>query len=260
MTEKKKVELSPEEEKENSRAVVAHLIPFAIWLTALKIGDPGPINYMIRTLSGIVLLAWLRPWRWYPRLKLKNIPAAMGVGLFIFVVWVGFETPWMVEHAPKVTEWYQRLFVDYLQPFKVRELFDMGNGVMVPFEVDDITGLHVHDPRNTGWVMFWIHMLGTSVIIAIIEEMVYRGFLYRWMQGSPFYKINPHILKWGLLVGISAFFAVSHIEWMAAIICGICYGLLYIKTGDIWAATIAHGVTNFLLGLYVIHYGAYQFW
>ena len=33
-----------------------------------------------------------------------------------------------------------------------------------------------------------------------------------------------------------------------------------IKTKDIWAAIIAHGVTNFLLGWYVIVFDAYQYW
>jgi len=47
---------------------------------------------------------------------------------------------------------------------------------------------------------------------------------------------------------------------MAGIVCGLAFGLLYIKTQDIWATIIAHGTTNFLLGLYVIKYNAYQFW
>ena len=31
-------------------------------------------------------------------------------------------------------------------------------------------GRHVYDPQVTGWLNFSIHMIGTSVIIAIIEE------------------------------------------------------------------------------------------
>jgi CAAX prenyl protease-like protein len=109
-------------------------------------------------------------------------------------------------------------------------------------------------------MVFWIHMFGSTVMIAIIEEFFYRGFLYRWMQGSPFFKIDAGILNWPMLLLISLFFSVSHYEVGAAIICGICYGLLYIKTRDIWAAIIAHGTTNFVLGLYVLKYGQYQFW
>ena len=134
---------------------------------------------------------------------------------------------------------------------------------MAPYEViseGEHAGLHVYDPRVTGWLNFWIHMFGTSVVIAVIEEFFFRGFLYRWMLGSPFYRIDAGRLHWPMLITISVFFGIEHFEWMAGIVCGIAFGLLYIKTRDIWAAIIAHGTTNFLLGLYVIYFDAYQFW
>ena len=80
------------------------------------------------------------------------------------------------------------------------------------------------------------------------------------MQGSPFYKIKINKIHCPLLIIVSLFFSISHIEWGAAIICGIAFGILYIRTKDIWSAIIAHGITNFLLGLYVLKFSAYQFW
>ncbi len=264
MTEEKHVKLTPEEDRENTKAVIAHVIPFAIWLTMMVwLGDPCGWKYAARSIAGVGLLFILRPWRWYPRLQLKNIPIALGVGILIFFVWIGLETPWVAEHMPKLTEWYDRLFVDLTKPLKLRELHDIGNGVMAPYEVIEEgvhAGLHVYDPNVTGWFSFWIHMFGTSVVIAIIEEFFFRGFLYRWMLGSPFFKVDASKLHWPMLLLISGFFAIEHFEWMAGFICGLAFGLLYIKTQDIWAAIIAHGTTNFLLGLYVIKYGAYQFW
>ena len=262
-TPKKKAELTPEEEKENSKAVLAHIIPFAVWISMMVWFDDPTWSYMTRSIGGLLMLAIFRPWRWYPKFNWRNIPAALGVGLFILFVWVIFETPWVAQNAPAVTEWYDRIFVDLTHPFKTRELFDNGEGVMLPFRVlkeGPHAGLHAYDPQASGWLIFAVHMLGTSVFIAIIEEFFYRGFLYRWMQGSPFFKIDAGKLNWSMLLLISLFFCVTHIEWGAAIICGIAYGLLYIKTRDIWAAIIAHGTTNFLLGLYVIKFGAYQFW
>ncbi len=263
MSERQHEKLTPDGEKENTKAVLAHVIPFAMWLTMMVWFDDPTWSYMIRSIGGLILLAIFRPWQWYPKLNLKNVPIAIGVGVFIGVVWVGLETPWMVENAPGVTEWYDRLFVDLMRPFKTRELFDIGNGIMAPYEVlqeGEHAGLHVYDPKASGWLIFAIHMLGTSVFIAIIEEFFFRGFLYRWMLGSPFFKIDAGKLHWPMLLVISVFFGIEHFEWMAGIICGIAFGLLYIKTRDIWATIIAHGTTNFLLGLYVIKYDAYQFW
>jgi len=278
MSERLHNELTPDEQKENSAAVIAHVLPFAFWLTMLVWID----EYNARTVGGLVLLAVFRPWRWYPKLNWRNVPAAIAVGILIFFVWVGLETPWVSERAPAVTEWYDRLFVDLTKPFKTRQLYEIPLSAETPetrealalgiegvertrrpFEVieeGEHAGLHAYDPRVTGPFSFWMHMLGTTVIIAIIEEFFFRGFLYRWMQGSPFFKIDAGRLHWPMLLLISVFFGVEHFEWMAGIICGVAFGLLYIKTQDIWAAIIAHGTTNFILGLYVVKYNAYQFW
>ena len=262
--ERKEMELTPEEAKACSRAGWAHILPFVAWLTLMVwLGDPSGVNYAIRTVVCGVLLLVLRPWKWYPKFNWKNLPAAIGVGVFIFLVWVGFESAWMLEHAPRVAGWYDRLFVDFTHPFKTRELFALPSGKMVPYETlteGPFKGLHVYNPSVTGWILFAVHMLGTSVVIAVIEEFFFRGLVYRWMFGSPFYKVDPGRLNWGILLMISVFFGVEHVEWMAGIICGIAYGLLYIKTRDIWAAIWAHGITNFLLGWYVVKVGAYQFW
>ena len=264
MSERTHIELTPAEDRENTQAVISHVLPFAIWLTLMVwLGDPSGWKYAARSFSGLGLLLVFRPWRWYPRLQLKNIPVAVGVGVLIFFVWVGLETPWVAENMPALTEWYDRLFVDLTKPLKLRELHDIGHGVMAPYEViteGEHTGLHVYNPQVTGWLNFWLHMFGTSVVIAVIEEFFFRGFLYRWMLGSPFFKIDAGKLHWPMLLIISCFFGIEHFEWMAGIICGIAFGLLYIKTQDIWAAIIAHGTTNFLLGLYVIKYNAYHFW
>ncbi|MBT8046558.1 MAG: hypothetical protein KJN67_05280, partial [Pontiella sp.] len=98
----KRGELTPEEERENTKAVLAHVIPFAMWLTMMVWFDDPTWSYMARSVGGLILLAFFRPWRWYPKLNLKNIPAGIGVGVFIFFVWIGLESPWMVEHAPGV--------------------------------------------------------------------------------------------------------------------------------------------------------------
>lgn len=266
MSEKKRMpELTPEEAKENERAVIAHTIAFPIWLTMMMLlGDPCGWRYAAQTIVGFLALLVLRPWRWYPRLKLKNVPVSIGVGVLIFFVWVGFETPWMKARAPAVAEWYDKLFVDFSHPLKLRETTELPDGSRVPYEdvveEGELAGLHVYDPRVTGWPMFWLHMFGTSVVIAVIEEFFFRGFLYRWMLGTPFYKIDPGRLHWPVLLMVSVFFGLEHFEWLAGILCGLAFGLLYIKTKDVWAAIIAHGTTNFLLGLYAVQFGAYQFW
>lgn len=241
-----KKELSPELEKENERAVWAHLLPFLVWLLLMALlGDADGWEYAWRTIIGSALLLVMRPWRWYPALKLKNIPLAVLVGIGVFFIWIGMETSWVKETTPWLAEFYEKYFV------QIWPIGEMREAISLP---------HAYDPSETGWPLFWVHMFGTSVSIAIIEEFFWRGFFYRWMLGSPFFKIDLGKLNMGMFVLIACFFGIEHNEWLAGILCGLIYGYLIIRTRDIWAAVIAHGITNFLLGLYVVGTGSWQFW
>ena len=53
---------------------------------------------------------------------------------------------------------------------------------------------------------------------------------------------------------------LAHPLWLAAIVAGLAYALLYRGTGKLWPAVIAHGVTNAALGLWVVQTGQWQFW
>ena len=41
---------------------------------------------------------------------------------------------------------------------------------------------------------------------------------------------------------------------------GLAYGLLFIRTRDVWAACLAHATTNLALGAYVLSTGHWEFW
>jgi len=111
-----KADWTPELDKENSKAVWAHTIPFLVWLLMMSLlGDPTGTRYAIQTLGGIILLLIFRPWRWYEAPKLKNIPLALAVGLLVFVFWVGLESEFFKSAFPKISEFYERWFVDMLR-------------------------------------------------------------------------------------------------------------------------------------------------
>jgi CAAX prenyl protease-like protein len=58
---------------------------------------------------------------------------------------------------------------------------------------------------------------------------------------------------------MTGLFALEHDRWFAGALAGAVYGLVYIRRG-LAAAILAHVVTNFLLGLYVIDRGAWGLW
>ena len=76
------------DDKKNSLAYISHILPFVVWITLMVWIDDGVLSYNIRTLSGIILLIILRPWSWYPSIKLKYLPLSIFVGIFIFIIWI----------------------------------------------------------------------------------------------------------------------------------------------------------------------------
>lgn len=247
----------------NLNANLSHILPFIVWITLMVWVDNPVWSYNLRTFLSILILFILKPWKYYKSFQLKFLPISVITGIAVFFIWIFFEMPWTISNFPYLSEWYDRIFIDFTQPFNTRELYTNLNNTMVPYVTIDtgkFQGYHHYNPIVTGWINFTIHMIGSCIVIALIEEFFYRSFIYRWMQGSPFQNIIVKKINWGLLIIVSVFFSISHVEWGVAIICGIIFGLLYIKTNNIWSSIIAHGITNFLLGLYVIKFDAYQFW
>lgn len=246
----KPVDWTPELNKENERAVWTHVIPFIVWLLLMGLlGDPSGLRYAIQTFVGLILLLACRPWRWYERPKLKNIPLALAVGFLVFIFWVGLESEFFKNAAPQISEFYERWLVDLTRIGKLREPLEMGDN-----------GLYHYDPRTTGWPLFWIHMLGTTIVIGAIEEFFFRGFVYRWMQGSPFFRKNIGYMDAPMCILVSVLFALEHREWIMGFLCGLMFTWLMVRTRDIWAAIWAHAFTNGLLGWYAIETGAWHFW
>ncbi|GEM_PF-528734 len=228
-------------------ATWAHVAPFAFWLTAMmSAAEPSASNYTLRTLGGAGLLAAVRPWRWYGPLHPRNLGWALAAGLLVFVVWVGPESDAFRRAAPGMAEFYERFLVGPLPS---------GFG-----RLRESLRAYPYLPARTGWTAFAIHMFGTSVVIAAIEEFFWRGFLYRWLCARDFLEFPVTRLDAPVWLAVAALFGLEHAEWFAGIVAGLVYGGLVLRTGDLWAAVVAHGTTNFLLGLHVLLTDSWWFW
>lgn len=225
------------------RPTLAHVVPFIAWLfIAHMLGDPEGWKYAVRSVVCLGLFVWLRPWRWYPRLDVKNLPLAMLVGVVVLVVWVIGETPWVAAHLPLLHTLY-------------------GTYGIMPFgEMREPLTSFPYAPAAAGWPLTLARIAGSAFVIGIIEEFFWRGWLYRWMQGRNFLKVDHGAYDTFAFFAVALVFGLEHKEWLAGFAAGIAYAWLYIKTRDIWATALAHALTNFLLGWYVIWAEAYWFW
>jgi hypothetical protein len=82
----------------------------------------------------------------------------------------------------------------------------------------------------------------------------------RWLQHPVFESVAPARVGLKAVVLATFLFVLAHTLWLAAIVAGLAYAWLYIRTGKLWVAVIAHAVTNAALGAWVLATGNWQFW
>lgn len=219
-------------------AAAAHVAPFVVWLLWMLVPGLTPvIGYTGRTAATLLALALCRPWRWYRGLQFRHVPVAVIVGALVYWIWVLPESSWIEAHAGWLYHAYQRFGI-----------------------LGDVTATPAFAPANAGWLYTMIRLCGSAFVIALAEEFFWRGFAYRRLQQVQFLDAHPEHFS-ALAFGVVAIaFGFEHARWFVGIVAGIAYGLLYVRTRNLWAAILAHVVTNWLLGLHVLRTQAYQFW
>ncbi len=244
-----------------TRAAVRHAAPFFLWIGIMLIAsmmrltessgteDIPSLNlisdaqfYALRTVLCIIAFLLFRPWKFYTRLNPRHVLPAIGVGLVVFVLWVGMETDWIRSLLPGIAEAYERWCV---KPFG---------------ELREVIETPPYAPALAGWPLTLMRIVGSAFVIAIIEEFFWRGYLMRTLRTPDFLDIDIgefHLTSFFIVVGV---FGFQHVEWAAGIVTGILYGWFYLRTRDIWAVSIAHVITNLVLGLYVLGTGHWHFW
>ena len=100
-----------------------------------------------------------------------------------------------------------------------------------------------------------------AAIVPIVEELFIRGWLVRWIEDPDWQPIRLTQLGFKALAAASVYGVLTHPgEALAAIAWFSLVTWLMQRTGNLWDCVIAHAVTNFLLGIYVIYADAWHLW
>lgn len=226
-----------------SNTMWTHAVPFLAWLVLMPMLDISPgWMYALRGLLCAGLFIYFCPWRWYPRLNVRHLPLALGVGVGVCVIWILPESRWMAELAPRLHQGYMRI------------------GTIWPWALPDPVTETPYAPEICGWPLTVMRLLGSAVVIAVIEEFFWRGFLYRWLIKPNFLRVDLGTFHASSFWIMGLLFGMEHQRWLVGVLAGVAYGWMMIRTRDIWAVAVAHGITNFLLGLYVLATGSWAFW
>lgn len=224
---------------------VAHALPFAAWVLLLAApGGPSGWHYALRTVVTTALLLACRPWRWYAPPRLRVLPLAAIGGAAVFILWILPESTWFRTAFPRLHEAYLTYGLDITR-------------WNAPAQPDDVSP---YAPAVCGWPLTLVRLAGSAVVIAVAEEFFWRGFVYRALLQNAFEKADLGTWQPGRFLLVALLFGLEHQRWAAGLAAGVVYGLLAVRTRDIWSAVFAHVLTNLLLGFYVIGAGAYRFW
>ena len=247
------------------RALWGHVAPFAGWLAViflLQVLDHVgwcprwlyPWSYAVKSVACAALFLALKPWRLYPAFRWRNAGLAVAAGVLVTIVWILPETPLFAGWFPVGQSFYHRWLI--MMPGAFPDYYDP-----VIFPVLPAGHLSwAYSPMEAGWVLTIMKLLGSAVVIAVIEEFFFRGFLYRWLRRASFWEVPLSAFDAQAFWTVVAVFGLEHDRWLAGCAAGAVYGWVAIRTGGVWASALAHGLTNFLLGVYVIVSRQYGFW
>lgn len=229
------VPVAPVEAPLLGRAAWLRILPFGTYLVFIvaadllaRAGVPATtLRWLYPLKIGAVALLLALCWRHYhelhrARLRAGPALAAGAAGVLVFVLWIGLDAPWMSIGTPAG-----------------------------------------YDPRDAGqidWRLAAVRVAGAALVVPIMEELFWRGFLMRWIVAPNFEQVDPAQLGLRAFVITIVLFGVEHNLWLAGMVAGLAYGALYRWHRTLWSPVLAHGVTNGLLGGWVLATGNWSYW
>ncbi|GAM10605.1 CAAX amino terminal protease self- immunity [Geobacter sp. OR-1] len=184
--------------------------------------------YPVKTLAvGALLFAYRKN---YSEIKIadlgiisKTVPAII-LGIAVFALWVNMDWSWATMGTPKG-----------FNPTTVSDIF-------------------------TRQMLVVFRIVGASVIVPIMEELFWRSWLLRYLICQEFQSVELGKFSTASFIIGAIMFGLEHNLWLAGIMAGAAYSLLLYRTRSLVQCILAHAITNFALGLYVLQTSRWEFW
>lgn len=110
------------------------------------------------------------------------------------------------------------------------------------------------------WALALSRLAGSALVVPLAEELFWRSLVMRWLEQPDFLGVDPRRVSPRAWLLQALAFGLEHDLWLAGILAGLAYGWLYRHSGRLWPAILAHGLTNGLLGAWVLAGGHWAYW
>ena len=227
--------------KRELKEAILYAAPFVTWIALQMLLPATAASYAARAgataVVGLACLKALNALRGIQEFKgPKDMRARWAIaglvgGLAVCALWI----------APEYSIWY-------------RTWLELPLGEPPP-----APGPSPYEPSVCGWPLTLAKLVGSAFVIAPVEEVFFRSFLYRRLQAADFRAVPLSRFDLSSFLWMVFLFTLEHDRPVVAAIAGAAYGLLAIRFG-LGSAIVAHVVTNLALGLHVIYWGEWWFW
>lgn len=217
--------------------LLAYSLPFALFLLLGVVEGWQlllpyyPWVYSLKI--GLVAALWWRLKGAYPRPSSGGLLLGLLIGSVGLVIWVGLCRLHLESLLPSWLQFGQRVGYN-------------------PFEA-------LASPLGQ-WLFLGVRLFGLAVVVPLMEEVFWRGFLLRYLIAEDFETVPLGKFTPGSFVLVTLLFAAAHPEILAALVWGAAVNVLLYWTRNLWACVLAHAVTNLLLGIYLLAFGAWELW
>ncbi len=225
----------------NRQLLLPYAAPYLAYVAiASLLGDllAPEVNYALRIVVVVVLLAWARGWYCAlvgPRAPAISIVVGLAAGLAGAVLWIGLLTPFVDQG--QTAPWSSASFVLRLA----------AAGLLVP-------------------VFEELLMRGFIFRLALQWDQARREgdrqALQTALDERSVNAVRPGEWSWPAIAISTAVFTGGHglQEWPAAIAFGLLMSWLWVVRKDLLSCVVAHAVTNISLAGYVMVTGSWGLW
>ena len=214
---------------------IPYVLPFALFLFLLAIQSHIPLDQTIEFPLRVLVLAvvlWVFS-RHVITFRVRNFAASTAIGVAVFAIWVGPDLLWPGYRS----HWlFQNSITGSLDS-------SIGAGMRTEFSV------------------LFFRTMRAVIIVPIVEELFWRGWMMRWLVSSQFQKLPLGVYTASSFWITALLFASEHGPyWEVGLIAGIAYNWWMIRTKSLGDLIYAHAITNGCLCAFVLLTGRWEYW
>ena len=237
----------------SNTSIAPFVAPFVVFMLFLgivdaRLPDEHYLLYPLKIMLVAGVIAWF--WRALPSLKPEAPLASVAVGILGVMFWVGMEP---------LSMWLGEVFTGAWNAAVGAIGWTSWQTAPASLHPAGLDPFALY-PAAQAWALYGCRVAGIALVVPVMEELFWRGFLMRWLIREDFIAVPLGTYQtFSFWVTTLLFASVHGMEWPQGVVVGVIYGAWFVRTKSLGSIMLAHGVTNLLLAFYCLASGEWHF-